>query len=160
MAARKPSVAKETTSLDNTPPGKAAGCRLCHKTPDETEFTKSQQKRLKKGKPAICKTCSGTPDSSGCTQLGAAGKAAKAIAATESVQARGVQHEVCSKQNRVVPKPIWDLPDWLISKQQVRAIAYLFSIKRIESPKLSTPIAMSELRGHLTSRTVSRIASY
>ena len=33
------------------------GCGTCGKTPEQTTFTNSQQRRLKRGKPATCKLC-------------------------------------------------------------------------------------------------------
>ena len=34
-----------------------AVCRKCHKSEEQTEFSKSQQKRLRKGQVATCKVC-------------------------------------------------------------------------------------------------------
>ena len=50
------SPARESTRGDILSAG-VAGCAICGKTPEETQFTKSQKKRLRKGKTARCELC-------------------------------------------------------------------------------------------------------
>ena len=55
----------ESTSLGVPPVEVVARCRVCGKSPDLVEFSKSQKKRLKKGLIATCKACSKPAGSSG-----------------------------------------------------------------------------------------------
>ena len=71
--------------------GMAAGCRVCGKSSDQVQFSKSQSKRLKKGKIATCKNCASPADSGGSTAPSASSVGARvssvgatAITETES----------------------------------------------------------------------------
>ena len=55
----------EPTSLGVPPVEVVAGCRVCGKSPDLVQFSKSQKKRLKRGLIATCKACSKPAGSSG-----------------------------------------------------------------------------------------------
>ena len=59
----------ECTSLGVPPVEVVAGCRVCGKCPDLVQFSKSQQKRLKKGLIATCKACSKPVGTSGSASL-------------------------------------------------------------------------------------------
>ena len=53
----KRSPATEDTNVVGASSAEVSGCQMCGKTPDETEFTNSQKKRLRLGKKATCKVC-------------------------------------------------------------------------------------------------------
>ena len=55
----------ESTSLGAPPVEVVARCRVCGKSPDLVQFSKSQKKRLKRGLIATCKACSKPAGSSG-----------------------------------------------------------------------------------------------
>ena len=112
----KPPSAKQSTS-SGAASGSTVGCQICRKTMEQTQFSNSQRKRLKKGMPATCKACRGSAGTSGAgNSVSASADLAKAVVNTECSQADGLPK---------AREPIWESPGWLLSKEKVRAVAHL-----------------------------------
>ena len=103
--------------------GVTRGCRICHKTTEQTEFSNSQKKRLKKGKSATCKMCCAnsaatTGSGTGSSALSDGGNAVEKSQLSKGVTGR--LQKAC--------EPIWETPGWLLSKEKVRMIKYFIRI--------------------------------
>ena len=53
---------QNTTASMSASSAEVVACSKCHKTTDETTFSKRQMKRLKKGKPVTCTLCCSNGD--------------------------------------------------------------------------------------------------